>query len=601
MALAHLARGGLSQRLPAVAQQARTAFSALTKLPDLPYDYSALEPAISGQIMELHHSKHHQTYVNAFNAALEKYQAAESKGDIATTIGLQGALKFNGGGHVNHSLFWTSLTPSKDYEPPSGDLSTALEKQFGSVDQMIEKFNPAAAGIQGSGWCWLGYDKSNDTIRIATTANQDPLSTQGLVPLLGVDMWEHAFYLQYKNVKPEYLKNIWQVINWKTVADRFAARCAKGQGPASPKASAVPDQSTNGEPGLSSQPQEEQSLLAKVSSAALLISPFFFWGTSMVVMKELSPHTTPMFVASFRLIPAGFAVLAWAAVNGRPQPQGLQAWLSIAAFGLIDGAGFQGFLAQGLQRTSAGLGSIIIDSQPLTVAILAALIYGEQLAGAGYLGLVVGVAGLSLLELPPTVLQDALPAVSNSLNGVGLDASRLLASTPNALASAPEAAATAVDITADGSLWQNGEWWMLLAAQSMALGTIMVQWVTRQTDPVVAVGWHMVLGGLPLAAICAVQESSALLPRLQQLNGHDIAGLLYVSLLGSAASYGVFFYNASRGNLTRLSSLTFLTPMFASACGYLALGETLTPLQLTGATITLGSVALVTNAGKDDR
>ncbi|KAK9849781.1 hypothetical protein WJX84_001328 [Apatococcus fuscideae] len=309
-------------------------------------------------------------------------------------------------------------------------------------------------------------------------------------------------------------------------------------------------------------------------------------------MKELSSHTMPQFVAAVRLIPAGFAVLAWAALKGRPQPQGAQAWLSILAFGLVDGAGFQGFLAQGLQRTTAGLGSIIIDSQPLTVAILAALLYGEQLAGPGYLGLLIGVAGLSLLELPPTVLQDALPAVSHSLNGVGLDASRLLAS-------APSVAASTVDVAGDSGLWQNGEWWMLLAAQSMALGTIMVQWVTKKTDPVVAVGWHMVLGGIPLALISAVQESDELIPRLQQLNGGDVAGLLYVSLLGSAASYGVFFYNASRGNLTRLSSLTFLTPMFASACGYFALGETLTPLQLTGAGITLGAVALVNKSDKD--
>ncbi|KAK9808096.1 hypothetical protein WJX73_004762 [Symbiochloris irregularis] len=191
-------------------------------LPDLPYDYSALEPYISGEIMELHHSRHHQTYVNGLNTALEKYADAEKKKDVAQLIALQSALKFNGGGHVNHSLFWQNLTPEKDYKPPSGDLESAIKKDFGSLDNLTAKFNPIAAAIQGSGWGWLAYNKDADRLVIASTANQDPLSTQGLTPLLGIDMWEHAFYLQYKNKKPDYLQAVWNVINWNFVAERLA-------------------------------------------------------------------------------------------------------------------------------------------------------------------------------------------------------------------------------------------------------------------------------------------------------------------------------------------------------------------------------------------
>jgi Fe-Mn family superoxide dismutase len=196
--------------------------STLT-LPDLPYDYSALEPVISGEIMELHHKKHHQTYVTNFNATAEQLAEAEAKTDVPKIIQLQPAVKFNGGGHVNHSIFWTNLTPPKDFEPPSGELAKAIEADFGSVDNLISKFNPKAAAVQGSGWGWLGYNKETGRLQIATTANQDPLVTQGLTPLLGIDVWEHAYYLQYKNVRPDYLKNIWKVVNWKNVGERYEA------------------------------------------------------------------------------------------------------------------------------------------------------------------------------------------------------------------------------------------------------------------------------------------------------------------------------------------------------------------------------------------
>jgi len=193
------------------------------KLPELPYDFSALEPIISAEIMQLHYSKHHNTYVTNLNIALEKSHEAEAKGDLAAMIGLQQAIKFNGGGHVNHSIFWTNLAPagSGGGGAPSGELAQAIQTEFGSVDSLIEKMSAASVGIQGSGWGWLGLNKSTSRLVLATCANQDPLSTQGFIPLLGIDVWEHAYYLQYKNVRPDYVKNIWKIVNWKNVEERF--------------------------------------------------------------------------------------------------------------------------------------------------------------------------------------------------------------------------------------------------------------------------------------------------------------------------------------------------------------------------------------------
>ncbi|MGE3954225.1 MAG: superoxide dismutase [Parachlamydiales bacterium] len=192
-------------------------------LPDLEYDYNALEPVISAEIMELHHKKHHQAYINNYNKLAEQHHEAEAKGDVAKMIALQSGLKFNGGGHVNHTIFWTNLAPQNKGggKAPSGPLADAIKAQWGSLDAFIEKFNARTAAIQGSGWGWLGYCPEDKRLEIATCANQDPLSTEGLVPLLGVDVWEHAYYLQYKNVRPDYLKAIWKVINWANVAERY--------------------------------------------------------------------------------------------------------------------------------------------------------------------------------------------------------------------------------------------------------------------------------------------------------------------------------------------------------------------------------------------
>jgi Fe-Mn family superoxide dismutase len=193
------------------------------ELPKMPYDFGALEPVISGQIMELHYTKHHQAYVNNLNAALEKYHEAESKNDIGAMIALQSAIKFNGGGHVNHSIFWTNLAPPANGggELPQGELGQAVKENFGSIEKLIEKLSSASVAIQGSGWGWLGYDKSKSELVISTCSNQDPLTTQGYIPLLGIDVWEHAYYLQYKNVRADYVKNIWKIINWHNVEERF--------------------------------------------------------------------------------------------------------------------------------------------------------------------------------------------------------------------------------------------------------------------------------------------------------------------------------------------------------------------------------------------
>ncbi|KAJ3024452.1 Superoxide dismutase [Mn], mitochondrial, partial [Rhizophlyctis rosea] len=142
---------------------------------------------------------------------------ASQKNDLTTQISLQPLLKFNGGGHINHSIFWTNLAPAKSVEPPKGALLNAITKQYGSLEQFQKTFNTQAAAVQGSGWGWLGYNKTTKALEIATTPNQDPLLH--LTPLLGVDVWEHAYYLQYKNVRPDYLQAIWNVVNWKNVAE----------------------------------------------------------------------------------------------------------------------------------------------------------------------------------------------------------------------------------------------------------------------------------------------------------------------------------------------------------------------------------------------
>jgi len=206
------------------AGQRLTAASSCSKhsLPDLPYDYSALEPVISAEIMQLHHSKHHQTYVNNLNVAEEKLAEAHGKGDVSGVIALAPALRFNGGGHLNHSIFWQNLSP--DGGEPTGALLSAIERDFGSLGALQSQLSAATVAVQGSGWGWLGYSKAKGTLQVATCANQDPLeATTGLVPLFGIDVWEHAYYLQYKNVRPDYVNAIWKIANWKDIQARYEA------------------------------------------------------------------------------------------------------------------------------------------------------------------------------------------------------------------------------------------------------------------------------------------------------------------------------------------------------------------------------------------
>lgn len=195
-------------------------------LPELAFDYKALEPIISGEIMQLHHQKHHQTYITNYNAAEVQLQEAVAKNDTSKIIALQGALKFNGGGHINHSIFWQNLTPKKTN--PSADLKSEIDKTFGSLDAFKKEFTGATVAVQGSGWGWLGFNKKTQKIQIATCFNQDPLeATTGLVPLLGVDVWEHAYYLQYKNLRLNYVEAIFDVVNWEDVSARLASAKAK--------------------------------------------------------------------------------------------------------------------------------------------------------------------------------------------------------------------------------------------------------------------------------------------------------------------------------------------------------------------------------------
>ena len=195
------------------------------ELPQLPYALNALEPVISEEIMSLHYNKHHKTYVTNLNKAMEQYAEAEAKSDLPALVALQQAIRFNGGGHINHSIFWTNLAPKNQGggTPPQGKLADAINKEFGSLDKFIEQFSAKTVAIQGSGWGWLGFNKAKNRLEIITCDNQDPLSTKGLVPLLGIDVWEHAYYLQYKNVRADYVKEIWSIINWKNVAERYAA------------------------------------------------------------------------------------------------------------------------------------------------------------------------------------------------------------------------------------------------------------------------------------------------------------------------------------------------------------------------------------------
>jgi Fe-Mn family superoxide dismutase len=195
-------------------------------LPDLPYEYDALEPNIDARTMEIHHSKHHQGYTNKLNAALEGHEFADLPiEEVLKRINevpqdKRQAVVNNGGGYANHKLFWTVMSPNGGGEP-SGELAEAINEEFGSFKAFKEKFKSTAASQFGSGWGWLCVD-GNGGLKVLSTANQDSPLMNGLTPIFGVDVWEHAYYLHYQNRRPDYLDAFWNVVNWGQVAKNFA-------------------------------------------------------------------------------------------------------------------------------------------------------------------------------------------------------------------------------------------------------------------------------------------------------------------------------------------------------------------------------------------
>ena len=196
------------------------------ELPSLAYAYDALEPSIDAMTMEIHHNKHHNAYVNNLNSALEKHPelADKSLEELVTNINsvpedIRTAVRNNGGGHFNHSIFWTVMSPNGGGEP-SGDLAAAIGDAFGDFASFKETFSKAAATRFGSGWAWLGF--KNGKLTVLSMPNQDVPMMEGLTPILGIDVWEHAYYLKYQNRRPEYVSNWWNVVNWEEVANRYA-------------------------------------------------------------------------------------------------------------------------------------------------------------------------------------------------------------------------------------------------------------------------------------------------------------------------------------------------------------------------------------------
>lgn len=196
------------------------------ELPSLPYDYSALEPHIDTQTMQIHHDKHHAAYINNLNAALEKHPDLQDKSaeelirDLnSVPEAVRTAVRNNGGGHVNHTMFWEIMGPNGGGEP-TGAIADAINESFGSFDALKQQFNDAGVKRFGSGWAWL-VRTSDGKLQITSTANQDNPISEGNYPILGNDVWEHAYYLKYQNLRPKYLEAWWNVVNWEEVSRRF--------------------------------------------------------------------------------------------------------------------------------------------------------------------------------------------------------------------------------------------------------------------------------------------------------------------------------------------------------------------------------------------
>lgn len=195
---------------------------AAYQLPDLPYDYSALEPWYSAEVLELHHAKHHAAYVKGANDTLEQLAAARASNDYTTLGMLEKNLAFHVSGHVLHSILWTNLTPDAT-ERPEGDLAAAIDEHFGSFDSFRGQLSAATLGVQGSGWGALAWEPTSGRLIVEQIYDHQGNIGQAAVPLLVIDSWEHAFYLQYRNVKADWVDAFWHLANWNDVARRFAA------------------------------------------------------------------------------------------------------------------------------------------------------------------------------------------------------------------------------------------------------------------------------------------------------------------------------------------------------------------------------------------
>jgi Fe-Mn family superoxide dismutase len=194
-------------------------------LPDLPYDYAALEPHLNGQILELHHDKHHAAYVKGANDTLDRLAEAREKSDFASIVGLEKTLAFNLSGHVLHSLYWANMSPDGG-DRPGGELAAALDEHFGSFEAFRGQLSAATTLVQGSGWGVLSWEPLGKRLIVEQVYDHHGNVGQGSVPLLAFDAWEHAYYLQYKNVRPDFVQAMWSVVNWQDVAARYAAASA---------------------------------------------------------------------------------------------------------------------------------------------------------------------------------------------------------------------------------------------------------------------------------------------------------------------------------------------------------------------------------------
>ena len=302
---------------------------------------------------------------------------------------------------------------------------------------------------------------------------------------------------------------------------------------------------------------EPTDLMFLISHWLLMVLPFALWGTSMAAMAPLVASGGPFLVAFLRLLPAGIVLLISVPFLGRKLSIDVRDFGWFLLFTLIDASLFQMCLAKGLVETGAGLGSVLIDSQPLMVALLARSIFGDAINPIGWVGLALGLVGIICLGAPPEILRHWVLSGQSS---------------------------------PDFSLWNSGEAWMLASAVAMALGTVLIRFTCKNSDPVAVTGWHMVLGSFPLLFGHFSDQAWPIIP---SWTSTEWVLMGYASLLGSALAYGLFFWFASREELTSFSTLAFLTPVFALASGGFWLSERLELLQWVGVIVVLISVFLV--------